>query len=291
MLYDASGNPIGEVKREHECNLTFGNFFYSVLPKAEEAGSPYAVFNPRYKHAPFEAIWIGEDLPEKIRPLAAVYKKILKLGLPPNIAFHYELKAARELGIEKEYLEFMSTDEAFRAVKKTRNCGSELLDLRCKPRTSQKEMENFLREKADADRFFFEGKLTEGEYELVQEQISERYAGKIFPEDRLVFADEKRFKEFLHSVKRWNPHLRDWADDVYKHEREHYESIKDDPGLKSISYDIWLLTEGKITALFPEVNATGKTNTDQARIRKKAIEAVTEKSPIDQYCLSGRVIQ
>jgi hypothetical protein len=282
MLYDAKGNLIGEGKREYRCRTPVGDYSYLLLPKGSKS-SAYAILNPRYEHAPYENDMITEDVPEKLRPVFVVYKRLRRLGVSPDKAFRYEIETAKEHGVLEDYMKLVCSEEAFEEIRKSKDCGSELLDIKFEPKTRLKDMEKYLEERAGINMLFESGAITEKGYSRRVNKLERRYSGKIFTGDRLLFSDGMKFRKFLDFVKSRRPDASKWADKTYEHEKEHFDAIKDDPGLRTAGYAMWILAHGKEEALMPAVETVGKTNGDYIRIRRKSIEAAREKSPGDKF--------
>ena len=152
MLYDAKGNLIGEEKREYRCNLLGEDFTYKVVP-ISQMESPYAYYFLEYQLCKeknkkimvlnkYENI-IGEDVPEKIRPVFGLHEHLHRKDLNHQEIFPFELAAAKELGVQEDYIKFWASDEAFRKT-------IELLPL-CKPSMRLSEQMEKTKKKYNAE--------------------------------------------------------------------------------------------------------------------------------------------
>jgi hypothetical protein len=107
--------------------------------------------------------------------------------------------------------------------------------------------------------------------------------GKIHPEDRTLFENEKDFSDFLAYLTSRNPKNKENLQWALNHEKEHYQAIMNDPGIRA-QYCFWILRDDNgDTSGLPAVFVESLKDDDHyLQIRQKGIGAATEPSPGDK---------
>lgn len=130
MLYDAKGNLISG--KENEKAVIWGKKIEYWVRPANEMEVPFATVLIGYRMIPYTEnnkhkkallledyrIEIGSDVPVKVRPVLALHEYLhLEKDPTHQEIFAEELRAVQELGVEKEYVEFISRDEVFKKIR------------------------------------------------------------------------------------------------------------------------------------------------------------------------------
>lgn len=151
------------------------------------------------------------------------------------------------------------------------------------PKTMRKDFENYLAEGAYLNKRRESGDLTQREYRLAVRELEAKYADKIYPEDHMLFENEKDFSDFLAYLTSRSPKNKENLQWALNHEREHYEAVMNDPGIRA-QYCFWILREddGDTSGLPAVFVESLKDDDHYLQLRKKSVEAATEPSPGDK---------
>ncbi|MCJ7816539.1 MAG: hypothetical protein MUP55_01655 [Candidatus Aenigmarchaeota archaeon] len=286
MLYDAKGNLMGEAK-EKRCNLLGEDITYKTIPGNEmPAGHPYVAWNLK-SLLRNEKIQISADVPESIRPVMALSQYMRTTIFSENSdMLLYELEYAKELGVQEDYLKFMGSNDVFKNVRKFGNYVSRRKgENKISAKTLSKHLEQYLKEISKIGLSRERGEITDFEYRLRTQDLAEKYKDKVFWEDSYNL-DEWNFKAFLEVVKRSGSRDAEGIDDIYRHEKEHFQAVEGETGIKSQKYNVHLVLEENGEMGFqPAIDRTHENLEDMLRIGRKSRQAVTEKSYLDKVAL------